>query len=133
MTGAGITISGRQRNLLFKPILDFLESANDVYFAAKYGKYEEAFRLGLQTGEELTFLLGDLGLEEMPEDEVVHVRTSALIVRNVVGRILEGARNEVFEGSQAEIRKLEKETGELLVACEEVLAALPPEDKPETS
>lgn len=124
MSGA-ITISGRQRNLLYRPTLDFLSVADDAYLAAIHGRYEEADRLGLQTSEELTFVLADLGWRDRQADEVIQVLTPASIVRRVVGRILEGAKNEVFEGTRAEIRKLEREAGELRSACEDLLAALP--------
>lgn len=45
MSGS-ITISGRQRNLLYKPTLDFLSVADDAYTVAIRGRYEEADRLG---------------------------------------------------------------------------------------
>jgi hypothetical protein len=120
----GITISGRQRNLLYKPTLDFLSVADDAYLAAIHGRYEEADRLGRQTCEELIFVLGDLRWRERQPDEVIRILTPPSIVRRVVGRILDGAKHEVFEGTQAEIRKLEREAGELRLACEDVLAAL---------
>lgn len=123
----GITISGWQRNLLYKPTLDFLGVADDAYHAAVHGRYKEADRLGFQTCEELTFVLADLGWRERKADEVIHLRTPPLIVRRVVSRILEGAKHEVLEGSKAEIRKLEREAGELRLVCEEILATLPPE------
>lgn len=126
MSGS-VTISGRQRNLLYKPTLDFLSVADDVYLAAINGRYEEANRLGRQTCEELTFILGDLGWRERRADEVIQVITPPSIVRGVVSRILDGARHEVFEGTQAEIRKLESEAGELRSACEDILAVLPSE------
>jgi len=45
--GDSITISGRQRNLLYKPTLDYLSVADDAYLAAV--RYEEVDRLGRQT------------------------------------------------------------------------------------
>jgi hypothetical protein len=123
----GITISGRQRNLLYGPTLDFLSVADDAYLAAIHGRYEEADRLGRQTCEELTFVLGDLRWRERQADEVIQLVTPPSIVRRVVGRILDGAKHEVFEGTQAEIRKLEWEARDLRLACEDVLTALPSE------
>lgn len=123
-----ITISGRQRNLLYKPTLDFLSVADDAYTAAIHGRYEEADRLGRQTCEELMFVLGDLRWQERAEDEVIPLVTPPSIVRGVVGRILAGAKLEVFEGTPEEIRRLEREAGDLRAVCEEVLASLPPED-----
>jgi hypothetical protein len=125
----GIAISGRQRNLLYKPTLDFLSVADDAYLAAIHGSYEEADRLGRQTCEELTFVLGDLRWRERQPDEVIRLVTPPAIVQRVVSRILDGAMHEVFEGTQEEIRKLEREAGELRLACEDVLAALPTEDE----
>lgn len=126
----GIIISGRQRNLLYRPILDFISVASDAYHAASHGLYEEADRLGLQTCEELTFVLADLGWREREADEVIRVATPPWIVRRVVNRILDGAKHEMFQGTQAEVRKLEGEAGELRSTCEEVLAVLPAESKP---
>jgi hypothetical protein len=57
-------------------------------------------------------VLGDLGWREKRVDEVIEVVTSPSIVRRVVGRILEGATHEVFEGTQEEIRKLEQDARE---------------------
>ena len=119
------TISGRQRNLLYKPVLDYLSVANDAYLVARAGRYEEADRLGRQTCEELAFVLTDLGWRERRADEVIQILTPPPIVRRVVGRVLEETQREVFEGTQAEIQKLEKESRDLRSACEAVLAALP--------
>lgn len=130
MNSAGITISGRQRNLLYKAILDYLSVANDIYHAARHGLYEEAQRLALQTNEELIFVVSDLGWRGREADEVIPVRTPPSIVQRVVERILDEARREVFEGTQAEIRELEGEVRELWSACEEVLAVLPAEGAP---
>jgi hypothetical protein len=121
-----ITISGRQRNLLYKPTLDFLSVANDAYVCAIHGRYEEADRLALQTCDELLFVLGVLGWRERAADEKIPVGTPPRIVRRVVSRILEGATHEVFEGTKEEIRKLEQDARELQSACETVLADLPP-------
>jgi hypothetical protein len=104
-----ITISGRQRNLLYKPTLDFLSVASDVYLSAIHGHYEEADRLAMQTCDELLFVLGDLGWLERREDEAIPVVTPPSIVRRVVSRILDGARHEVFEGTEAEIRPTQRE------------------------
>jgi hypothetical protein len=120
-----IAISGRQRNLLYKPTLDFLSVADDAYLAAIHGRYEEADRLGRQSCEELTFVLGDLRWRERQPDAVIRLVTPPSVVRSVVGRILDGTRHEVFEGTQEEIRKLEREAGELRAVCEDVLAGLP--------
>ena len=80
----GITISGRQRNLLYKPTLDSLSVADDAYLAAVHGRYEEADRLGRQTCEELIFVLSDLRWEERQADEVIRLITPPPIVRRVV-------------------------------------------------
>jgi hypothetical protein len=119
-----ITISGRQRNLLYKPTLDYLSVADDAYVAAIHGRYEEADRLALQTCDELLFVLGDLGWRERSPDEVIPVVTPPSIGRRVVGRILDGATHEVFEGTEAEIRQLEERERELRSACEALLGAL---------
>lgn len=119
-----ITISGRQRNLLYKPTLDFLSVADDAYVAAIHGRYEEADRLALQTCDELLFVLGDLGWRERVADEVIPVVTPPSIVRRVVGRILDGATHEVFEGTESEIRRLREQERELCCTCEAVLSTL---------
>jgi hypothetical protein len=122
-----ITISGRQRNLLYKPTLDFLSVANDAYLCAINGKFEEADRLAKQTCDELIFVRLDLGWKARRADETIEVATPPAVVRRVVSRILDGAEHEVFEGSRAEVQSLEQRQRELRSACEAVLAALPPE------
>ncbi|MDQ2632102.1 MAG: hypothetical protein M3Y75_14195 [Actinomycetota bacterium] len=82
---SGINISGRQRNLLYEPTLDFLSVADDSYLAAVHGRYEKADWLGRQTCEELTFVLDDLrwGERQLGEGEAQELR---LAREDVLGR-----------------------------------------------
>lgn len=122
-----ITITGRQRNLLYLMTLDFMGAGSDAYHAASDGRYEEADRLALRTCDELTFVLNDLRWKERPDDEVIPVLTPPAIVRRVISRILADAEREVLEGTQTEINEFEQERRELRSACEAVLTDLPSE------
>lgn len=122
-----VTITGKQRNLLYLMALDFMGSGSDAYLAASDGRYEDADRLALRTCDELTFVLNDLRWKERPDDEVIPVLTPPAIVRRVVSRILVDVEREVLEGTQAEINEFEKERQEMRAACEDVLAELPSE------
>ena len=120
-----ITITGKQRNLLYLMTLDFMGAGSDAYHSASDGRYEEADRLALRTCDELTFVLNDLRWKERPDDEVIPLLTSPAIVRRVVNRILVDVEGEVLEGTQAEINEFEKERRELRSVCEDVLTELP--------
>jgi hypothetical protein len=120
-----ISITGRQRDLLYEIAIDRLTGIDDVWDAVEDHRWEDAQRLSEEFGCLLRFLTTDLGWGR-GRNEPVELKTP----RDALKAAMEVISREAAGGSDEEQNmRLQLAVGgadrqEILAACSEVLAAL---------
>jgi len=120
-----ITLSGRQRDLLYDVVADRLTGIDDVWRAADEGEWERAQRLGREFSDLLRLVVDDLGWGRGREEAV-----DLTSPPDVLQRAIEAVRREaVVEDSEQREQRLavaetQLERAETLEACDAVLAQL---------
>src|SRR6478752_5326363 len=97
-----ITLSGRQRDLLYDVVADRLTGIDDVWRAADEGEWERAQRLGREFSDLLRLVVDDLGWGRGREEAV-----DLTSPPDVLQRAIEAVRREaVVEDSEQREQRL---------------------------
>jgi hypothetical protein len=116
-----LLISKEQRDRLFEPIISKLTGADAIVLAVRREEWGKADRLCRTLYDGLTFLLNDFGWVVDHNDRPMEVSTSPLVVREV----LEDIRTEAKAiDPDIDLRDAAEENQELIVTCNQLLAAL---------
>lgn len=130
MSGATVTISAEDRDLIYHRILLHLSGIDAVWLAARHRDFATADRLGQEFCDELRLVMDDLGWGETRGDAPIELTSSAEVLRRVFERMRDVATEEdehLRIGKQAQPdnpREREAENRRVRAVCERVLAAL---------
>jgi hypothetical protein len=121
-----VTISSRQRDLLYDRIFMHLSGIDGVWLAVAQERFDDAQRLGREFSDELRLIVDDLGWGKRTDDEPFRLTTPPEVVRRVVERIaaMAEAENAVEEEERIAARGAEEENRLVREACKQVLADL---------
>lgn len=119
----GITISGQERDALYRQILIRLTGIDTVYTAVEEGDWETAQRLGLEFSDLLRFVCDDLGWGERANRSLV-LATPPDVLRRAAGVLREAAafEREHHERKRDEAAEDVAEAQRLQQACERILS-----------
>jgi hypothetical protein len=126
MTEAPVTLSARQRDLLYDRILVHLSGIDDLWSAAMNNRLDDARRLGREFSDELRLIVDDLGWGERASDEPLELTTPPDVVRRVIDRIgaMVEAEDVAEEEERVALREAEEERRLLRETCSQVLRDL---------
>lgn len=126
MSEAAVTLSARQRDLLYDRILVHLSGIDDLWNAAMNDQFDVAERLGREFSDELRLVVDDLGWGERSSDEPLELTTPPDVVRRVIERIaaIVEAEDVAEEEERVALRDAEEERRRLRETCSQVLRDL---------
>jgi hypothetical protein len=121
-----ITITAKQRDLLYHRLLVNLSGIDAVYLAVNDKNFETADRLRREFFDDLNLLMDDLGWSEVGDDQPVELTSPPEIVRSVFERLRVATilEDEDERRDRELLREAEEEKREVRAACDEVLSAL---------
>jgi hypothetical protein len=130
VSGATITISAEDRDLIYHRILLHLSGIDAVWLAARHRDFARADRLGREFCDELHLVMDDLGWGETRRDGPVELTSPPEALRRVFKRMRDVAAEEDAQlraGEEAQPDapdEREEENRQVRAVCERVLAAL---------
>ncbi|MGN6586694.1 MAG: hypothetical protein ACTHKT_04365 [Solirubrobacterales bacterium] len=126
--GVVLTLSGRQRDLLYLVAIQRLTGIDQVWSAIEDQRWEEAQRLGREFADLLQLLVAGLGWGDATAEiaEAVRVEGSPDSLRRALETIRTEASVETEEQRDLRLRVAETEIDrrDTLEACDELLARL---------
>lgn len=130
MSGAAVTISAEDRDLIYHRILLHLSGIDAVWLAARHRDFARADQLSQEFCDELHLVMDDLGWGDTRGDAPVELSSPREVLRRVFERMRDVAAEEdqhMQKGERAQLdnpREREDENRQVRAVCERVLAAL---------
>jgi hypothetical protein len=121
-----ISISGPDRDALYRALLIRLSGVGDVLLAVDAQAYERATRLGLEFSDLLRFVSDDLGWGNGPNTKDFKLKTPPDVLRRILDLLTSMADEDdaTAASDRAEVGKLEDEARTLRDACGTVRSQL---------
>ena len=120
-----ITITGRQREMLYAVLVDRLPGIDDVWLAVQSKDWDKAQQLGREFSDLLRLLVDDLGWGEGRE-EPVELTTPPDVLQRAIQVLKRDALVEDHEQRQNRLKvaEVEIEREDTVEACDEILEEL---------
>lgn len=120
-----ISLSERQRNLIYAVVLDRLTNIDEVWRVVETGDWQKAERLGREYADLLRLVVDDLGWGRERRGGV-DLGSPPDVLRGALGAIRGAVAIETEEERDMRLRAAEMEIDrrDTLAACEEVLQGL---------